>query len=172
MKVTYNSTTTRPASRRRLPWYGLITGLLLMAANSSAEPARNRILDQVHVTEQAHCAVIEVGFTLPIRYVRHFPYDEGNELRIKLDPISVSALDRPALAMRESLRPARGGDLPLYEVVYEGDMEGGPFLTLEFRRAVAFTVRQGPAFRSVVITVSLSRKSPGRTCPLEKARAR
>jgi len=79
----------------------------------------------------------------------------------------------PALSMRESLRPDRGGRLPLYEVVYEGDMEGGPFLTLEFHRTVRFAVRQGSDFRSVLIAVSLEgAQAPAHLCPFEKSPGR
>lgn len=133
---------------------GLMIGLLLTASLGAAEPARNRFLDQVHVTDQGECSIIQVGFTMPIRYVRHFPPDTGDELRIKLDPIAVSAVDRPALGMRESLRPSPNGHVPLLEVIFEGDMEGGPFLTLDFSRAVNFAVRQGADFRSLIVAVA------------------
>ncbi len=108
----------------------------------------------MRVTDHGSCSVIEVGFTLPIRYVRHFPPDKGDELRIKLDPIAVSPVDQPALGMRESLRPVPSGNASLIEVIFEGDMEGGPFLTLDFSRAVSFAVRQGTDFRSLVVAVS------------------
>ncbi len=138
--------------------------LLVTASLSAAEPARNRFLDQVHVTDQGACSVIQVGFTLPIRYVRHFPPDKGEELRIKLDPIAVSPVDQPALGMRESLRPVPNGHVPLLEVIFEGDMEGGPYLTLDFSHAVSFAVRQGTDFRSLVVAVSSAEGAPPTQC--------
>jgi len=143
---------------------GVMLYLLLTASLSAAEPARNRFLDQVHVTDQGACSVFQVGFTLPIRYVRHFPPDKGDELRIKLDPIAVSPVDQPALGMRESLRPVPNGHVPLLEVIFEGDMEGGPFLTLDFSRAVNFAVRQGTDFRSVIVAVSTHDGAPPAQC--------
>lgn len=168
MSTVHNRSVT--AGRRRMCDMLLLAVLALTLASSDvdAEPPRNRILDQLQLAERGGCTVVRVDFTLPIRYVRHFPYDDGNELRIKLDPIAVSAVDRPALAMRESLRPAHPNTLPLYEVVYEGDMDGGPFLTLEFHRAVRFAVRQGRDFRSVVIAVSVDNaKAPRQLCPFD-----
>ena len=144
----------RAYRRNRYLITGITISLLLVASLSGAEPARNRFLDEVHVTDQGACSVIRVGFTLPIRYVRHFPPDRGEELRIKLDPIAVSPVDRPALGMRESLRPTPNGHVPLHEVVFEGDMEGGPFLTLDFSRMVNYAVRQGRDFRSLIIAVT------------------
>lgn len=133
---------------------GMMICLLLTASIGAAEPARNRFLDQVHVTDKGVCSIIQVGFTLPIRYVRHFPTDKGDELRIKLDPIAVSAVDQPALGMRESLRPVPNGHTPLLEVIFEGDMEGGPYLTMDFSQAVNFAVRQGTDFRSLIVAVA------------------
>jgi len=37
--------------------------------------------------------------------------------------------------------------------VYEGDMEGGPYLTLFFSRCVEFWVEQGRDSRSIVVYV-------------------
>jgi hypothetical protein len=38
-------------------------------------------------------------------------------------------------------------------VVYDGEMAGGPYLILQFRKPVVFVVGQGRDFRSVVVTL-------------------
>ena len=126
-----------------------------------AQPVRDRVLGNLQISVEEGYAVIEVGFNFPVRYVRHFPYESGKELRVKLSPISVGAVDQDALFDRESTRPSTG-ELPiLLEVAYEGDMPSGPFLTLLFHQELEYLVAQGPDFRSIIIVVGL----PAETTP-------
>jgi len=120
-----------------------------------AQPVRDRVLGDLQISVEEGYAVIKVGFNFPVRYVRHFPIDSGKELRVKLSPISVGAVDQDALSERESIRPSTG-DLPvLLEVAYEGDMPGGPFLTLLFQQEREYLVAQGSDFRSLIIVIGL-----------------
>ena len=61
---------------------------------------------------------------------------------------------REAFFSRDTLVPVDDEDLSLEEVVYEGDIEGGPYLTLFFSRRVSFEVQQGTDSRSVVVSFS------------------
>jgi hypothetical protein len=118
-----------------------------------AQPARDRVLDDVSVSHDDECTEIRVGFNFPVRYVRHFPFTEGKELRIAVRPIRVGPTDLDAVQQRESMRPSPNGPSPLVDVVYDGEMAGGPYLILTFRRPVAFVVGQGQDFRSIVVTL-------------------
>jgi len=126
-----------------------------------SQPVRDRVLGKLKIAVEEDYAVIEVGFNFPVRYVRHFPYESGKELRIKMAPISVGAVDQDALFERESIRPSPGELPTLLEVAYEGDMPGGPFLTLLFQQELEYLVVQGPDFRSLIIVVGL----PAETTP-------
>jgi len=131
-----------------------IVTLALLATGLRAEPVRNKMLEDVRISGQGPCAVINVGFTFPVRYEKHFPLESGTELRIQVKPIAVSPEDRNALFKREAVTAAKFDDrVPLREVVYEGDIAGGPFLTLFFARKVRFEVRTGRDFRSLSITL-------------------
>lgn len=138
---------------------GAIAGCALMlhlSPAANAQPATATILDQVALIEQPGCLLINVQFALPVRYAWHFPYSFGEELRIRIDPIAANPADRAALSQREATVPrmTRGATLlgvELMEITYEGDIAGGPYLTLLFRNAVAFKVAQGKDFRSLVI---------------------
>lgn len=116
--------------------------------------ARHLIIDEVTVSERPDCSVVKVSFNFPVRYVKHFPYSTGDDLRIQLEPITRNVADREALFARETVLPPPNEIVGLSEVVYEGDIEGGPFLTLFFTRPVNFKVEQGTDFRSVVVTVA------------------
>lgn len=116
-----------------------------------SQPVRDRILDVIDVEHAMVGTVIRIGMTIPVRYIRHYPYESGNELRIKVLPFDVRTSDRDALHKRESLVPFNDDPPELREVVYEGDVDGGPFLTLLFDHEVHYEVKQGRDSRSIVV---------------------
>ena len=128
----------------------LVAGLLLLQP-VAAQPVRDRLLDTLEIAAAEDGFSVLVRLTVPVRYVRHFPYDSGAELRIRIRPFNVGSSDREALFRRETLVPHGNDDNALAEVVYEGDIEGGPYLTLTFSRCVEFTAGQGRDSRSIVV---------------------
>jgi hypothetical protein len=130
-----------------------LSWVLFAAPPAGAQPTRDRILGDITIAEGPGCAVIRIGFSFPIRYLRHFPYDGGDELRIRMEPISISAADESALAGRESAKAPPNDFAGLLQVVFEGDIETGPYLTLFFAHPVAYQVKRGADFRSLTITV-------------------
>lgn len=130
---------------------------LIMAAlwlsSLQSQPVRERILDDLDVTETGASLRMRISLTTRVRYVRHYPYESGTELRIRITPFDVSNDDRQALPRRESLVPSGAGPLLPKEVVYEGDIEGGPYLTLFFKQVVDFDVEQGRDSRSIVVHI-------------------
>jgi hypothetical protein len=131
----------------------VVTALLLTSAALLTQPVRDRILKDIQITNVNGRAVVEIVFSDPIGYVTHFPQSSGDELRVQLNPIRVSRADRDALFKREGVRPEFNARAALLEVVYEGDIEGGPFLTLYFSRPVVFEVIPGSDFRSLTVVV-------------------
>ncbi|MFQ5442177.1 MAG: hypothetical protein ACE5EB_05570 [Thermodesulfobacteriota bacterium] len=115
---------------------------------------RMRILDQVDIEETEVCAAVHVGFNIPMRYIKHFPYESGTELRIQLEAITISPAERDALFEREHFKPPPNDIASLTEVEYEGNIDGGPFLNLFFDRVVEFKVSQGEDYRSILIIVT------------------
>ena len=131
----------------------LIIGIALFTQLVESEPVRKKILDTLDVHRGEAVTTLRIGLTTRVRYDRHFPYETGPELRIKITPFDVSRDNADALLNREALVPHGHEDLPLYEVVYEGDIEGGPYLTLFFSRCVDFWVEQGRDSRSIVVYI-------------------
>lgn len=136
-----------------LPGLLLVLGVTLFAHLVESEPVRKKILDTLDVVEGEGVTTLRISLTTRVRYVRHFPYESGQELRIKITPFGISRDNADALFERETLVPFDHDDLPLNEVVYEGDIEGGPYLTLIFSRCVDFWVEQGGDSRSIVVYV-------------------
>lgn len=131
----------------------ILIGLLFFTSITTAQPARDRILDDVHIKEKDGCVTIHIGFTFPVRYVRHFPFEKGDELQIQIEPIALGPLEQEAIFDRESTTPPHHRKASLEDVIYEGDIEGGPFLRLLFTKEVGFEVGQGADFRSILVAL-------------------
>ena len=131
----------------------LIIAALVYFPATVAQPVRDRILDDITVQQEEKTDAVQIGLTITARYISHFPYQSGDELRIRIRPFDVRTDDRDALFMRESLVPFNDDPPYLKEVVYEGDIEGGPYLTLFFSQAVNYKVEQGRDSRSIVVRV-------------------
>ena len=132
----------------------LAIAVVLIAQLVGSEPVRKKLLDQLEVQSGEKITTIRISLTSRVRYIRHFPYASGEELRIKITLFDVSSDNREGFFSRETLVPFDDDNLPLDEVVYEGDIEGGPYLTLFFSRRVDFEVQQGTDSRSVVVSLS------------------
>lgn len=130
----------------------LLVSILFLGA-ADAQPARARIIKQVTVSEQADKTEFNIGFIFPVRYVRHFPTDYGETIEIQLKAVLVSEDDADLLGERESIRLPDASYIPLLDISYEGDLPGGPYLTVRFLKPVAYKVQQGADFRSLLVTV-------------------
>jgi hypothetical protein len=132
----------------------LVLGLFLLATfESEAAPVRDQILSRARYFESSSCGLLQIEFNLPIRYVSHYPYEEGTELRIELDAVAISPDDAKFERRREALLPPEeSGDL-LSTIIYEGNAVPRPLLTLTFRKSVRFKVAQGEDFRSIIVAI-------------------
>jgi len=119
-----------------------------------AQTLRDRILGDVNIVAQGECAIIDVCFNHPVRYVKHFSPHSADPGRTQLLPIVVSPTHSEALFKRESVRLEAGNPAALAQVMYEGNLEGGPLLTLVFDEPVAFRVKPDKGERRLTVAVS------------------
>ena len=149
----------------------LVAGLLwpsLMPGHPSAQPVSDRVLSGVELTEEPECALVRVRLNFPVRYVSHFPYESGDELRIRIQPIEFSREQSRALHRRESVRAPKSERAAITEITYEDDDIAGPTLTIFFRHTVAFKVAPGADSRSVIIAIA--GREPSEFClPIESS---
>jgi hypothetical protein len=121
----------------------------------AAQPARDRMLEDVRILlSERQGAIVEIRFPFRLQYLSHFPADTGDELRIRFRPIQIPDVDRDAVYKREALVPRYGDVVDLDEVAYEGDLDQGVYVTLRFRRTVAYQVTATPDFTGVQIKVT------------------
>jgi len=136
---------------RRFAVFALTVSLFPMLVN--AQSAIGSLLEEVTVAAQEQGTTIHISFSCPVRYITHFPQDSAVEVRIKLKPFLVCSADSEFVNKRASIIPEFGETAALTEVTYEGDIQGGPFLSLHFSRPVLFEIFQGSDFRSITVVV-------------------
>jgi hypothetical protein len=136
-----------------LPGFFLLLAAFIAATGQSASPVRDKVLEDVQVIKNNGNLIIEVHFSFPLRYMSHFPQDSGDELRIQLKAVRVPASDADALFKREGVVPRYADTVAVDQVIYEGDIEGGPYLTVQFTREASYQVVPGSDFRSINIVV-------------------
>ncbi len=139
------------------------TVALTLSAMPHAQPTGGRVLSDITVAGSGACKTARIVFSFPIRYINHFPQTQGGEVRIQLKPVAVGALEVQDALEREAFSPLDEMKL-LNEVIYEGDMAGGPYLSLQFNKTVRFKVAQGTDFRSIDVSFHAP-GNPETTCP-------
>ena len=117
-----------------------------------AQPVKGRMIEDVSVQPaDGGGTELVIHFSFPLRYLRHFPENKGRTVQIALAAINISNIDRSLLGRRESLRvPSELLD-DVVDISYEGDLPGGPYLTLRFYQDLHFEVRPGSDFRSIKV---------------------
>lgn len=137
---------------------------LLLAISLRAQPTGGRVITDITVTGNDVCKVALISFSFPIRYINHFPQKVGAEVRIQLKPLEVGSPNQQDYSIREAFSPVDDTTL-LNNVIYEADIAGGPYLTLQFSTETRYTVVQGTDFRSVRIAYHASSDN----CPVTRA---
>ena len=159
----------------RVPRIGFtLLALCGLATTARAEIGPRRVLESIEIVATEAGSELRIQFGTPLRYLRHAPHARGQEIQIQIAPIAVSALDPPALGISQSLPGPRNSPIPLVEVLYEGIRIGsGRTVIVRFRRAVAFEVRPGDDFRSLVVFVPREAQAakPSVAPPPSEARA-
>ena len=140
-------------TRKKFPkWYALplvwLIGVVALAAPSSLRAA---LIDEIVVTRVGKVAEIEVRFSRRVRYLRHFPQDNGDRLRVDIGLLPLDG-DIP-LVVLERRRVPRSELLDAFEVMLS---EQGSVLEVKFAAPVSFKVGPGSDGRSIRIRVPLA----------------
>jgi len=155
---------------KRSPYYLFVPFVaiaILVYANISLSQRTEsgKVFNEVLISEYQGCYYICVQFDYPMRYMNHFPFDQGKELRIELQPMDVIRSDVPAL-FRVEAASLPDDHFPLSEVVWEGLMGNSLYLTLHFQEEESYSVSQCTNFRGVLVTVP--EKDRAGECPTNR----
>ncbi|MDX2315327.1 MAG: outer membrane protein assembly factor BamD [Gammaproteobacteria bacterium] len=109
------------------------------------------ILSSIDVEPTSKAIEIHVRLNLPMRYQNHAPQRGGDFVEVQLRPVSTA--ETRVLQQRQSLPWKSTVDVPLVDVIYEGNFPGTPTIVLNFSRPVSFEVRGGRDFRSIIVSI-------------------
>lgn len=143
---------------------GLAAILILLGPSTRAQ--WDPVLSDVTITETAGCTAIQIGFEMPVIYLRHFPYQSGEALLVMLRPVGSNPRNPEPELRRETASIPPSEFTALRDIVLEGDAPGGPYISILFTHELFYEVRQGRDYRSIVVYVS----SPGASepCPPDR----
>lgn len=125
---------------------GVLSSLQVLQAPSS-------ILNDVVVEEEGSMLVLKVKTNVPIRYENHFPEGPSKFVQIKVRAVSLTGADKNEYMGNESILPGFIEQVPVMDVAYEGNVEGGPFLSLRFKEPVRYQVKEDPELNGVFLFV-------------------
>ena len=121
-------------SARPLGWLRMLVAVpaISFAAMSPAAAADFGILSSIDVESTSKATEIHVRLNLPMRYQNHAPQDGGDFVEVQLRPVSTKEV--AVLQQRQSLPWKSSVDVPLVDVVYEGNFPGTPTVVVNFSR--------------------------------------
>lgn len=142
-------------------------GVILFALLSSA-PTHARLIDEMDVSAVDDRVRVRLQFTVPVRYLRHFPPEHGEILNVFLQALAGEDLRDVVGHPRvdETKRSPRNTLMPCFTVTYvpPRDPVRDPMqLVLQFKNKERFRVRLGEDSRSLILELpaQLDGRAPG-----------
>ena len=109
------------------------------------------MLEDVTAFSENNAVVVQVNFSVPVRYEDHFPQRSGEFLQIKLRLVSLGSTQWKESLGLSKVRPELARQIGLVNVAFEGDVEGGPLVTFLFNRTVEFELRQDSGTNTLMV---------------------
>ncbi len=133
-----------------------VLSLLLSAGVLSCAPAGAQLLDDIEVRSDQGVAEIRLQFSVPVRYIKHFPAEHGELIKLYLQILSLEGVEE-----RDLQAYRRTPSIPLvppFTVVYSTvrtclAVRDPLCLDIQFNKPVRFHVRQGEDGRSILLHV-------------------
>ena len=128
---------------------------LFLAAMVAAGPARAGVIDDIAIESRGETPKIKLRLTGPVRYLRHFPADQGEIVVVMLEALAPEAFG-PVPPAEEVRRSRAAGRVPAFTVRVSRDpacsTAARPLcLIVAFEAPVRYRVRTGRDGRSVLV---------------------
>lgn len=121
-----------------------------------APTATAQLIDDIEARTDQGVTEIRLHFDMPVRYVKHFPQDRGELVKLYLQALTlegVEEIDRTAYK-RIPVAPQVPPFKVLYTTVRSCFAVRDPIcLDIQFNRPVRYTIRQGEDGRSILLHI-------------------
>lgn len=137
----------------------MTTTLRLLVAAALAALASNagaQLIDDIEARTDQGVTEVRLQFNMPVRYVRHFPADRGDLVKLYLQALTLEGLeeiDRTAYKRTPAVP-----QLPPFKVLYTTvrncfAVRDPVCLDIQFSQPVRFTIHQGDDGRSILLHI-------------------
>jgi len=118
--------------------------------------ANAQLLDDIEVRSDQGVSEIRLHFTAPVRYIKHFPAERGELIKLYLQVLSLDGTEE--MPLQEYKRTPSIPLVPPYTVMYSTArtclaVRDPLCLDIQFSKPVRFRVRQGEDGRSILLHV-------------------
>jgi hypothetical protein len=136
------------------PWLRALLGLATCALFTTIVNAQ--LLDDIEVRSDQGVSEIRLHFTAPVRYIKHFPAERGELIKLYLQVLSLDGTEE--MPLQEYKRTPSIPLVPPYTVMYSTArtclaVRDPLCLDIQFSKPVRFSVRQGEDGRSILVHV-------------------
>ena len=128
----------------------LVIGLYVYYKYGQEAPAQ--LVSDFHITSDKDGNNLEFEFANPVRYLGHFPDDNSDVLQVKLRAIGFTEFTENMSLMDQYLTPADSQESFLQDVRYEGNVPGGPFIVVKFKKPMAYRVSESNGLKGLIVT--------------------
>lgn len=143
---------SRTGESRNGWWIGL---LLALAAGFPAQ-GHTQILEDIETRSEQGVTEFRLQFSVPVQYLRHFPEDRGELIKLYLQ--SAGLVGEEPVRLAEYKHAHAPSDTPPFKVLYTTVRDcfatSNPIcLDIQFNHPVHFRLRPGTDGRSIVLVV-------------------
>jgi len=111
----------------------------------------SNVIEAVDIFVENDNIVVQIDFSIPVRYENHFPEKKGEMLQVKCRLVSLAQIKRKEIVNLGTLRPELVKQISLMNITFEGGVQGGPYLTLLFSEPVEYQVKESPQLKSMFV---------------------
>lgn len=111
----------------------------------------SQVIEGVNVFTIDKNIIVQIDFSVPVRYENHFPEKTGEMLQIKCRLITLAQINNKEIISMETLRPELVKQISLVNITFEGGVPGGPYVTLLFNKPVEYEVREDSQLKSLFV---------------------
>jgi len=117
------------------------------------------LLTSVDFSEKADMTEMKVHFSKTFSYRKHFPTSRGKIIQILIKPDDNEA-NAGFYKKREMISPGENAPIGIRDIIFEGNVKGGPYLVVRFKKIETFTLSKEKNSNVLTIQVKHSQAAP------------